>query len=74
MDRDEFGRLVNYAVQNDQEAFSQALARAVYNGTCTLFQNGETVYLIDTGIFAGVVKVRKRGETTEYWTNMEAIQ
>ena len=74
MDRDEFGRLVNYAVQNDQEAFSQALTRAVYNGTCTLFQNGETVYLTDTGIFSGVVKVRKRGETTEYWTNMEAIQ
>ena len=74
MDRDEFGRLVNYAVQNDQEALSQALTRAVYNGTCTLFQNGETVYLTDTGIFSGVAKVRKRGETTEYWTNMEAIQ
>jgi len=43
------------------------------NGTRTLFQNGETVYLTDTGIFSGVVKVRKRGETTEYWTNMEAI-
>ncbi len=42
-------------------------------GCLALIIVGETVYLTDTGIFSGVVKVRKRGETTEYWTNMEAI-
>lgn len=73
-DRDYFEKIVGYAVQKDQEAFNRALADGMLAGLCTLFTSGETVYLADTRIFSGLVRVRRRGETAEYWTNMEAVQ
>jgi hypothetical protein len=39
-----------------------------------MFKNGEVVYIADTAIFSGGVKVRRKGETQEYWTNLEAIK
>lgn len=73
-DREYFSKLVDYAVQDDQQAFSQALATGVVAGVCTTFTNGENVFITDTAVFSGLVKVRRRGEITEYWTNLEAIK
>jgi hypothetical protein len=73
-DRDYFGRVVRYAVDNDQAAFSRALSAGMMSGECTLFQNGERVYLTDTRIFSGLIKVRRQGETAEYWTNLESTR
>ena len=39
-----------------------------------MFTNGEVVYIADTAIFSGLVKVRRRGDTNEYWTNLEAVK
>ncbi|TMD06890.1 MAG: hypothetical protein E6J01_06780 [Chloroflexi bacterium] len=72
-DREYFEKLVGYAVDKDNEAFKRGLAAGVVAGNCTLFKNGEAVYTVDTAIFSGLVKVRRRGETQEYWTNLEAV-
>jgi len=72
--REYFGKLVRYIVQKDTEAFKNGLASAVMTGTCTLFNSGEEVFLADTAIFSGMVKVRRRGEAAEYWTNLEAVK
>jgi hypothetical protein len=73
-DRDYLDKLVRYAVQHDDQAFSQGLAAGLLAGTCTMFKSGEEVYLADTAIFSGLVKVRRKGEMQEYWTNMEAVR
>jgi hypothetical protein len=73
-DREYFKKLVRYAVQKDEEAFSQALAAGILAGTCTMFKDGEVVYITDTAIFSGLVKVRRKGELQEFWTNIEAIK
>jgi hypothetical protein len=39
-----------------------------------MFKNGEVVYITDTAIFSGIIKVRRKGETKEYWTNTEAVK
>jgi hypothetical protein len=72
-DRDYFEKLVGYAVQEDKKAFSQGLAAGLLSGTCTMFKAGEPVYITDTAIFSGLIEVRRQGETTEFWTNLETV-
>ncbi len=72
--RSHFSRLVGLATSGDTEAFQQALNTGLATGSCTTFQTGEIVYLIDVGVFSGLAKIRRKGETKEYWTNMEAVK
>ena len=65
--------LVGYVVDDDKEAYRKALTGHLLTGECIMFERGETVYLEDTAMFSGLVKVRRRGETTAFWTNNEAI-
>ena len=73
-DREQHGKLVQYAVQKDEEAFKRALAAGILAGACTMFKDGEPIYIADTAIFSGLVKVRRKGEVKEYWTNIEAVK
>jgi hypothetical protein len=72
-DREYFEKLVGYAVQKDNEAFSRGLASGILAGACTLFKSGESIYITDTAIFSGLVEVRPKGQVREYWTNLEAV-
>jgi hypothetical protein len=67
------GKLIGYAVQKDMEAFKQGLTAGVLTGACVMFKAGEPVFIADTAIFSGLVKVRRKGSTSEYWTNLEAV-
>ncbi|MBS1766023.1 MAG: hypothetical protein JST05_01280 [Acidobacteria bacterium] len=73
-DRDDLSKLISYAAQGDREAFSRGLAEGVADGQCTVFKDGEEVVLTDTAIFSGLVKVRRVGDTEEWWTNIEAVK
>ena len=66
--------IIGYAVAGDEEAFKSALASGLMTGECTMFKDGETVYLEDTSIWSGMIQVRRPGETTKYWTNLEAAE
>ncbi|HHS8321906.1 TPA: hypothetical protein ACTUO9_002023 [Legionella anisa] len=68
-------KLTQYAIDQDADAFKNALKAGILIGECTIFNEGEEVFVSDTAIFsAGLVKVRRKGEMLEYWTNMEAIK
>lgn len=69
-----FRKLVGFAVNDDTEAFKRSLAAGILAGQCIIFQNGEPVFLADTSILAGLVKVRRKGDVEEYWTNLEAVK
>lgn len=73
-DRAYHDRLVSYSVQKDLEAFRRALAAGIMSGMCVEFTPNERVFVTDTAIFSGLVRVRREGETREYWTNLEALQ
>lgn len=72
--RDYFSKLIGYAVQKDLAAFKEGLGGGILAGQCTLFKFREEVFIADTAIFSGLVKVRKKGSTAEYWTNIEAVK
>lgn len=73
-DREYFDKTINYLVQGDEEAFHQALTLGLMTGVCTLFEDGEIVYITDTAVFSGLVKVRRQGEFKEYWVTLESIE
>lgn len=73
IEKDEYSRLVKLAASGDTEAFGKAVAQDVMLGTAIIFQKGQSVYLEDTAMWEGMIKVRLQGEATGYWTAMEAI-
>jgi hypothetical protein len=72
--REQKGKLTSYSVQNDKEAYMREFGIGLIEGFCTMFKDGEIVYLMDTAIFSGLVCVRRKGEINTYWTNTEAIK
>jgi hypothetical protein len=73
-DREYFEKIMNYAVQKDTEAVKQGLMTGISLRKCTAFKSGEEVFLVDTATFPGLIKVRRKGEVVEYWTNVEATE
>ncbi len=69
-----FEKLVQYSVQGDSAAFGKLMTAGLLTGETTMFKNGEEVLLADTAIFSGMIKVRRKGDTQEYWTNIEATK
>lgn len=73
VDKGYFQKLVRFRAENDLVAFNNSLERARESGLCTMFIKGEPVFLSDTQIMSGLIRVRRKGEDLEYWTFMEII-
>lgn len=73
VDKGYFHKLVRFRTENDLVAFNNSLERARESGLCTAFIKGEPVFLSETEIMTGLIKVRRKGEDLEYWTFMEII-
>ena len=69
-----FDEISGYRVSGDKQAFEDAMMAGLMTGECTIFEDGETVYLEDTSIWSGMVQVRRPGERLKYWTNFEAAK
>ena len=72
-DREFYDKLGTYASQQDTAAFSRVLTAGLAAEVCVKFTAGEEIFLADTAILSGLVKVRRPGQFDEYWTNMEAV-
>lgn len=73
-DRAYFERLIRYAKAGDVVGFVSLLNRGVADGICTHFDRGEKVEVLQRDTAAGLIKVRRVGATTEYWTHEGAIK
>lgn len=64
-----FDKAVSYSVQKDYVALQELLdSKLVF-----ILKSGISVYIEDTKIFSGKVKIRPKGSTTTVWTNTEAV-
>lgn len=61
------GKVSQYAVDKDSAAVLQLIQR----GLVTMLQPGQRVYLVETSLFSGLVKVRVKGSTDELWIPIE---
>lgn len=71
--KSDFEIISKYLYQKDIEAADKAIAFTQGTGSITFFKDGEDVFIQDYAFFSGLVKVRRRGQLTEYWTNREAV-
>jgi hypothetical protein len=60
-------KVARYAIDKDAAAIMQLIER----GSVTLLQPGQKVYLVETSLFSGLVKVRVKGSTDELWIPIE---
>lgn len=74
LSREDFNKLVRFSVQEDKDAFRQFLMEGLLANRCINFKKGETVYTMEVPFLSGAVKIRRKGETKGYWTNVEAIR
>jgi hypothetical protein len=73
-DRDYYSRLLRMAAQGDDAALKQGVLVGVASGKCTVFEDQDPVFIADSAVFAGLVKLRRQGEMAEYWAPIESIQ
>jgi len=71
--REYFDKLISMSSQGDKEAFSKLLSVGLLNGNCILLKPGSKIFVEDTALLSGIVKVRIKGKLKSYWTNMEAL-
>lgn len=67
-----YDNAVKLAAQGDRLAFAKYLTAGHALGVCTAFKEGEPIYIAESGILK--VKVRRPGQTAEYWTDREAVR
>lgn len=72
--KEDLNNATEYANNGDKEAWASAMTKGMLNGTIIRFKNGEKIFVKDIEMFSGIVKLRRKGDTKEYWTNYEAIQ
>lgn len=66
----DFEKVADYMIAGDNEAAGQV----VLSHPCVLLRRGEKVYRTEVSFLSGAAKIRRRGETVEYWTFIEAIR
>jgi len=71
-DREYIDKITRYAMQGDRGAFDKAIIAGERTGICTKFNKGEEVFLASDEISSSrgtkLQKLRRKGETKEYWT------
>ncbi|MBU1040036.1 MAG: hypothetical protein KKF77_02920 [Proteobacteria bacterium] len=73
-DRDTLERATKLATQGDKAAYTQLMGNGIARGICTMFKPGEEVFLEENALLAGLVKIRRKGEISGWWTNFEAVK
>lgn len=67
-DRSDTERAVRFVLDDDKEAFMRFASHAVEAGRCILFQQRESVYIVESPLFSSIIKIRRKGDPKEYWT------
>lgn len=55
-------------------SFDMKLATALADGSCVVFQSGETVTILEGTGSHGLVKVRRGTDPTTYWTPVSNVE
>ena len=70
--REYFEALADYSAKNDQHALQQKLTAGIVTGRCVYFTQGETVVVLESAPFSGLLKVQKKGVPGEFWMAIDA--
>lgn len=65
-----FKKAGSYITQKDNEALNKLLA----SGQVIMLKGGIEVEIVKYNMLTGIAKIRAKGETLEFWTNVEAVK
>ena len=65
-------KLHEYLEQGDPVAYQRGLGEATASGDCIVYTDGQEVYV--TNAFKSKVKLRLKGDTSEYWASYLVLQ
>ncbi len=68
---DQYQKLLSMSIHGDSEAFSKELIGLILAGDAVMFKDGEQVFLRPSFSLL-MMKVRRKGDTAEYWTDTSA--
>ena len=68
-----FKSIKNYALARDEAGFNREISSALGTGECITFTRNEVLILKASDGDLGMIKVRRAGSFTEYWTGSETI-
>lgn len=68
-----FRTIKDYALARDEASFNREISSALNTGECITFSTNEVVIVKAADTALGVIKVRRAGSFTEYWTGSETI-
>lgn len=67
-------RLNDILLSGDGTAATNFMNISIVNGSAVKFNKGQEVYLVERKIIKEYVKIRRRGQTTEYWAFRKIIE
>ncbi len=73
-DKGDLESIKRYVSQNDDIAYKKQMIATIGTGRCIFLEHFDEVYIVDIDSWGGVVKIRKKGDTNEYWTYKNAIR
>lgn len=74
IDKEQHNSLLSMILQNDTQAFTKGLGKAIRSGACTRFPQGKRVFGLDVEITTGLIRIRPEGSDIAYWTVRQAIK
>ncbi|MGG6461430.1 hypothetical protein [Solilutibacter silvestris] len=74
-DKEVLKRIRTFAAQEDKEAFGNTLVGGIATGECALYDKYDQVFSSDQedSEFGEIVLVRRRGQASQFWIPMSAI-
>ncbi|WP_252180210.1 hypothetical protein [Endozoicomonas sp. 4G] len=72
--KDFYSKTALYAAQGDRDAFVKSLGAGILTGECIMLEPGQKIFISDTELLSGLVRLRKPGETVEYWTDVSMTE
>ncbi len=72
-DRDRLEGIIKLGLRGNKDAWERLVAEGVTDGPTIPLKPGDEVYFVDIDIPGGMTKVRRKGETNGWWTNIEAV-
>lgn len=69
--REKHEKAIEILASGDEAGFNSYLA---LNPDIFELKGGIEVYVVETALLSGLVKLRPKGKTVEFWTNIEAVQ
>ena len=71
--KDQYNTVINMAAEQKENIVKEHMRNELKSGNCVAFERNETVKLIETEVFDGLVLLERSADKKQYWTGIESL-